>query len=206
MIVFDKTQDTKKEITDKNGNTYIDFLERDISVTDLTNTPMGIDYYLVTDDSQMRIDLITRDMYGSINDYAENILKFNGVSNPFSIEAGDILIIYDPYSLTQNFRPSGKFTDLSDQVRKQYITPEKKSKTDPALKQFEKRESALLGKKPAKADTLPPNYADFGDQEIEIRGGKIYFGPNVSKSKEACDQPLSKSEFIARLVKNRIKS
>ena len=201
-FTFSSTQDSKPIIRDKNGDEFVDFLQKDIVVGDPSQAPMGIDFYLVTKNTEMRIDLISKDMYSVDNDYVERILKFNAISNPLSIEEGDLLVIYDPFSLTRNLRTTSDAQKISDEVRRQYITPEKKSTVDPNLQAFDKRNKSP---KPAVESTnLPPNYADFGDQEIEIRGGKIYFGPNVSKSKEACEEPLSKSEFIARLVKNRI--
>lgn len=196
-IGFPSTQDTKPKIKDSLGNEYIDFLHKDIVVADLFSGPMGMSYYLVTANTQMRIDLVSKDMYGRDTDYIERILKFNGINNPLSIEEGDILVVYDPYSLTQNIRRDTNPTELSDRVRKQYTTPEKKSKIDPNLQSFDNRNKTP--KKEA-GTNLPPNYADFGDKEIEIRGGKIYFGPNVSKSATASEEPLSKSAYIARLV------
>lgn len=201
-IVFTATQESKPKIRDKNGNEYIDFLQKDISIGDPGDAPRGMDYYLVNSNTAMRIDLVSKDMYGLATDYIERILKFNGIGNPLSIDEGDIMVIYEPFSLIQNLRQTSDAKSLSDEVRRQYITPEKKSKVDPNLQSFDKRNKSP---KTAESTNLPPNYADFGDQEIEIRGGKIFFGPNVSKSKEACEEPLSKSEFVARLVKNRIK-
>jgi hypothetical protein len=107
-------------------------------------------------------------------------------------------------NLRSNTRPDD---DTNRDIRNQYITPEKKSTVDPAFRSFDKRESPrkpnlTKGNQPA----LPPNYAAFGDTEIQIRNGKIVFGPNVTKQQEDCDKPLSKSEFISRLIKNRLKN
>jgi len=71
---------------------------------------------------------------------------------------------------------------------------------DPALRDFDKRNTPRKGNQVA----LPPNYAAFGDTELQVRNGKIVFGPNVTKIDEDCDKPLSKSEFISRLIKNRL--
>ena len=103
-------------------------------------------------------------------------------------------------------RPINSGATTREDVRDQYITPEKKSNVDPALRDFDKRNSPRKadpsgGNKPA----LPPNYAAFGDTELQIRNGKIVFGPNVTRIDEDCDKPLSKSEFISRLIKNRLK-
>lgn len=203
MITFPVTQDTKPFIKDGNGNTIVNFLEKDIVVQSPSLPPTGIDYYLVDNDTSMRVDLISNEMYGYI-DPAEKVLKFNGISNPFSIDEGDILITFDLYSLNRNIRAVNNSAKDKEDVRRQYLTPEKKSKIDPQLQSFSKRDTA---RKPVTgpADTaLPPNYADFGDTEIQVRNGKIYMGPNVTKSSEADEGPISKSEFIARLVKNRL--
>lgn len=202
MIEFIATQVTKPFIKDKAGNEYIDFLQRDITVNDPSIMPRGINYFLVTDETAMRIDLISKKMYGNM-DFIERILKFNDICNPLAINTGDLLVVFDPISINRNMRDVNNLKEKIMDIRKQYISPEKGSKVDPKLKEFDKR-----NKKPAetttKENTLPPNYAEFGDQEIQLRNGKLYFGANVTKSKEACEEPISKSEFLARLVKNRL--
>lgn len=202
MIEFVATQVTKPVIKDSAGNQYIDFLQRDITVNDPSIMPRGINYFLVTDETSMRIDLISKKMYGNM-DFIEKILKFNDICNPLAINAGDLLVVFDPISINRNMRDVNNLKEKIMDIRKQYISPEKGSKVDPRLKEFDKR-----NKKPAettaKENTLPPNYAEFGDQEIQLRNGKLYFGANVTKSKEACEEPISKSEFLARLVKNRL--
>jgi hypothetical protein len=201
-IEFNVTQNTKPQIKDKtNGEPYIDFIHRDITV-DPSQAPKGINYYLVTQETSMRIDLISKKMYGNM-DMIEKILKFNNISNPLSIDDGDLLVIYDPISLNKNFRNINNQQAKINDIRKQYLAPEKDSRVDPKLKEFDKR-NKKPGEKSAQENALPPNYADFGDKEIQLRNGKLYFGPNVTKSKEACEEPISKSEFLARLVKNRL--
>lgn len=201
-LSFQITQDSKNELTDSNGIKYVNFLEKDIQIRDTGSGPVGIDYFLVDKDNAMRIDLIAKSMYGYI-DPIEKILKFNGISNPLSIDESDILIVYDLFSLTNNMRDPNGIAQLKTDIRKQYLSPEKASKTDPKLKDFTKRTPPKIDEG-INGNALPPNYADFGDQEIQVRNGKLYFGPNVSKGKDACEEPLSKSEFIARLIKNRI--
>ena len=203
MLEFIVTQTSKPEIKDaKEGFLYIDFLQRDITVSDPSLGPRGINYFLVTDETSMRIDLISKKMYGNM-DMMEKILKFNDISNPLAINEGDVLVIYDPITLNKNFRNTSNQGQKQADIRKQYLSPEKGSTVDPKLKEFDKR-NKKTAEQSARDNALPPNYADFGDQEIQLRNGKLYFGPNVTKSKEACEEPISKSEFLARLVKNRL--
>jgi hypothetical protein len=201
MIKFPNTQETKTVITDSEGNLYYDFLQKDINIPDSKQGPIGIDYFLVTKDTAMRIDLIAKAMNGTITD-CEKILKFNGISNPLAIDEGDILVVFDPISLKNSLRNTSNASQNKLDVRKQYLTPEKKSEVDPKLQEFSKRQKAK--KSNTNSTALPPNYAGFGDKEIEIRNGKIYFGTNVTKS-SSYEPPLSKSEYIARLIKNKKK-
>ena len=89
--MFTYTIDKKPTITDSKGNTIVNF------ITPLfTKNSTGVkDYQLMrinADKYQMRPDLISMAMYGDI-DEAEYILKFSGISNPFSLDKDDILKI-----------------------------------------------------------------------------------------------------------------
>ena len=63
-------------------------------------------YYRVTKDMEMRPDKISQALYGSI-DYAEMVMKYSLIDNPFAIEAGDVLAVP---SLTM------VYTDVDDTI------------------------------------------------------------------------------------------
>jgi hypothetical protein len=111
--------------------------------------------------------------------------------------------------LITNLTPSGKQYQASQSVRNQYINPEKKSLTDVRLAIIDAQRLEAMKKKAetaaVKGNLLPPNISNEGDREIVVKGGKIYFGKDVVRGKEECAEPLSKSEFLARLIKNRVK-
>lgn len=204
MLEFFKTQDSKPLVKDKNKTEIVNFIEKDMLASQIGYRPIIINYYLVTASDSMRPDLITQKMYGYLS-ALEGVLKFNGISNPFAIDEGDVLYTFDIPSMNANMRTGNTNNATRADIRDQYITPEKKSTVDPALRAFDKRDTprkpnAAKGNQPA----LPPNYAAFGDTELQVRNGKIVFGPNVTKQDEDCDKPLSKSEFISRLIKNRL--
>ena len=205
MLTFKLTQDSKPFVKDSRGTEIVDFIHKDFVTTGGGSQALVIDYFIAGSDDAMRIDVITQKMYGYL-DNIEQVLKFNEITNPFAIEEGDFFYTYDVPSMNNNMRPINSGATTREDVRDQYITPEKKSNVDPALRDFDKRNSPRKadpsgGNKPA----LPPNYAAFGDTELQIRNGKIVFGPNVTRIDEDCDKPLSKSEFISRLIKNRLK-
>lgn len=163
----------------------------------------------VTESLAMRPDLISKAAYGTM-DYWDMILKYNGISNPFSLGPDDQLLVPDLDNMRQQIAPSGAIDKIPDSIRKQYIDVSKKAQQDPKLAELEKKRREAQKKKAEgigvpSANNLPPNIAEAGDREIVIKGGKIYFGPDISKNKKACEKPISKSELISKLIKNRLK-
>lgn len=157
----------------------------------------------------MRPDLLSRAAYGT-TDFWDLILKFNGYSNPFAIDEDDIFLIPSMDDMTEQVAPSGEQDVIADTVRKQYIDLSKKAKVDPKVaeaerKRKEARKKLAEGGGIPSPNNLPPNIAEEGDREIIVKGGKIYFGPSISKGKQECETPMTKSEFIAKLIKNRLK-
>ena len=163
---------------------------------------------VVKSSESMRPDLLSSNFFGNPY-YYDVILKANGISNPFSIDAGEIFFSPELSDLISNLTPSGKQYQASQSVRNQYINPEKKSLTDVRLAIIDAQRLEAMKKKAetatVKGNLLPPNIANEGDREIVVKGGKIYFGKDVVRGKEECAEPLSKSEFLARLIKNRVK-
>jgi hypothetical protein len=201
-FAFSVSQENKPIITAADGVTrYYDFIYKDINIINQGDPPTISGWYVIPEINAMRPDLCCIDLYLYPGLYLENMLKFNEVSNPFTLEGGDVLGKFEPYSMQKSARNTESNKGVREDIRKQYLTPEKKSQVDPKLQEFDKRNKEK--KKPSDATFLPPNFAAFGDKEIEIRGGKVYFGENVSKSGGDNQQPLSKSEFIARLLRKQ---
>lgn len=199
-----RTIDTKPLIkNERDGNEIVDLTVQSVKGT--TNVPT-INMILVGKDEEMRIDLISKYGYGSV-DFSEKVLKYNGISNPFSIEEGDFLVIPDQIQSNSDMRPASTIDDGKKRkdIRDQYITPEKDSNIDPRFKEFDNRQKPKKPLPGKQGVALPPNFANIGDKEIEVKGGKIYFGPNISRNDKECEEPLSKSEFIAKLIKNKLK-
>jgi hypothetical protein len=157
---------------------------------------------------EMRPDLLSRVGYGN-EQFWDFVLKFNGVSNPFSIAADDVFLMPSLEDMREQLSPPGVQNVIADSVRKQYIDTSKKSKQDPKLEQIEKKRREAQRKKAEgvgvqSVSNLPPNIAEQGDREIVVKGGKVFFGPDISKNKQECEVPLSKSEFLTKLIKNRL--
>ena len=72
-------------------------------------------FVMVSPDFVMRPDLIAKAVYGDPNklDY---LLKYNSVSNPFSIEVGDVLVVPDLDDMSKQFKTPN--VDENDQAKK----------------------------------------------------------------------------------------
>ena len=116
--------------------------------------------YEVKAEDAGRIDLIALDQYGSDSGVdVEYILKFNGISDPFSINEGDILKIPVENSLIVKLeRPEGAVDNI---VRQSFVGGKKLTKKD-------QRRLDFLKKKYKIKEVLPPNMLKSGFSNSEI--------------------------------------
>jgi hypothetical protein len=156
---------------------------------------------LVTDELEMRPDLIARVYYGDISklDY---LLKFNGISNPFALASGDILLIGSATDMDANFvtassNPETKSADL----RAKFFDANRLSKKDA------KRLALVQNKSKAfqnAASNLPPNMADIGSQELKVQNGVVIFGGDVVANANNCPEVLSRAKVKSKLLEQKI--
>lgn len=182
--------------------------------------------YRIPKEYVMRIDLVAQAVYNNTL-YAELILKYNGISNPLSIEADDIILIPGLDSAKKNIKsiadPDG--VDVEAQLRKtyRYIDPTKRPRRDNAIAAFDARnleplpsiedEGLLSPFSPRGSGTetandtvrdgaLPPNIAEEGESQITVRNGRVFFGEGIGQS--AClKNGMTNSEFLTKVIKSR---
>ena len=173
-----------------------------IEVKDLTSSMFNLQsnnyikytVYKVPKEFEMRPDLIAGAVYNNTL-YAEYILKYNGISNPFTIMEGDIILIPTLDSMTPiTAKPTGTDTDGAKAIRNayKYIDPIKIPKADDA---FQNRQ--IIN---APTGSLPPNMAKEGEPQITYRNGRVYFGAGV----DPCLQNgMTQSEFLTTVIKSK---
>jgi len=177
-------------------------------VIDLTSTSFNYNYDvniigvgIVSDELEMRPDLVAKIYYSDISklDY---ILKFNGISNPFSLEKGTILIIGDKTDLEKNFTNTvGKSKDEKQaDIRKKFFDVNRLSKKDVKRLELIKKKSEEFANP---ASNLPPNFAEIGSKEIEIKDGIVIFGGDVVGNKDSCPEVLSRAVVKAKLLEKK---
>ena len=118
--------------------------------------------YRVKKEDMGRLDLIAEDQYGDAKQI-EYILKFNGISDPFSVQEGDILKIpYEGQPISKLKRPKGAVENIA---RQSFVDGKTLSKKD-------KRRVDFLKKKYNIEEVLPPNMlkTGFSNSEIDSSG------------------------------------
>jgi len=147
--------------------------------------------HVVSDEEQMRPDIIADYYYNNPN-YLDVLCKYNGISNPFSLYTGQVLIVpKNPESFFKgalNIIDKGSIKAIpnvvpastSDKARLKYLTKKASTKVAPNV-------------------TLPK------DQNIRIKDGNIIFGADVTNVNKAdCPTPISRSKVVKTLIEAKI--
>ena len=215
--MFTYTIDKKPFIIDQNGNTIVDF------VTPLFNkNSTGVaDYMIRRVDAEkycMRPDLVSFAMYGDI-DGTEYILKFSGISNPFSFDKDDVLKIPndqqaygmmavnnhedqdDTHTIEAEIRNNFKYYDP---IRNPY-NKDGQSYRDLANM---KVPSGVIDKGKIQNNTgniMVPYISEDGRTAVKIHNGRIYFGEDTGlniASPDSITQAANITSAIQRAINN----
>lgn len=156
------------------------------------STTVSSDYkmYKIPSSMVMRPDLISNSAYGT-TEYTEMVMKYNSISNPFSIDVDDIIVIPNRNNILDIVAPT-KEVDENLLVGRsyKYIDPTKFPKMHETIKEFDNRDMTVL----------PPNISDIGEEQITHRNGRVYFGENIGKS--CLYDGMSSGEYLQTIVKN----
>lgn len=188
----------KYSVTKSDGDVLPDITRSSIDPEKLSNVS-STKRVRVDSFTNMRPDLISHASYGS-QDYTDLLLKYNGISNPFSIGEGQIFFIPDVNDLREIVKVPKKIEDISDVE----IDDVESIFVDPKTSQDEKR-LEMLKKQNKGKEVLPSNVTRKGDKNVKIKDGKIVFGEDVtSVNKNDCPEPISRANLKKALIKNNL--
>ena len=147
--------------------------------------------HVVSNEEQMRPDMISDYYYNNPN-YLDILCKYNGISNPFSLYAGQVLIIPK--------NPNDFFKTAVDIIDKGTI------KAIPNIVPASTADKSRLKYLTNKATTkVAPNVTLPKDQNIRIKDGNIIFGADVTNVNKAdCPTPISRSKVLKTLIEAKI--
>lgn len=134
----------------------------------LHDAVLGVDYREkeVEPFQSGRPDLIALDAYGDAS-MADIILKFNGISDPFSILEGEIIKIP---KIDYPFKRLERILNREENsIKQQFVDTKRLSKKD-------QRRVEAMKKKYDKEALLPPNVIPVGKKTFKFESGTITFG------------------------------
>lgn len=190
---------------EKDGEQIIDLTTRSYKQVEEADY---IRRFIVDNKLVMRPDLLSNEVNGSMD--FTNLLKTNMISNPFTLDVDDIILLQDSGEVLYS-APKNVDSESKKDVRSFYVNPDKVSEPDPKIDKIRKKFEELqrMGadtKYPSKSN-LPPNFNEFGEGEVEIIGNKVRFAPGVARNSSECStEPISKASLISQVLKNKLNS
>lgn len=123
-------------------------------------TGVGLIKYVVSPEEEMRIDLISKATYGSVN-YCDFLLDLNGIDNPLNIKSGDILI-YTEYESLELYK-----VRIVDNTKAQatLLNANKSTKKDPNRQKYIENNYSL-----------PPTFLDEPTAPVRVEQNQIIIG------------------------------
>ncbi len=168
-----------------------ELMEQGVGIWDLTRSSMSFSYinlkikqfYTVTDDTQMRPDLVSYQAYGNMAN-AGSLMKINGIGNPFSIKTGTIFAIPSSERLDAAFDQKKTFLQ-SGNTTTNPNSSFRKAQEGKTFRVSESRKKFVEAQNKAKnpvPQALPPNILQEGESQIVKSNQMILFGPSVSSA------------------------
>lgn len=195
-MLFIQTLILKRFFTKPNGDTIIDLTFSSINKNAVS--PTETNAILVREDEIMRSDMIAKKVYGDDSKF-DYLLKYNGISNPFALNEGDMLMIPDPFQMAAMFRTP----DADDTT--EYVTEVSKFKYIDSQNVSDNKRLEMLQLKAKNKELLPPNVNQPGDTNIKYKDGKIVFGEDVTTvNKQNCPETLTRARIKEKLLNSQI--
>lgn len=180
------------DIISRNKNIFNpnkDLMDQGIGIWDLTRSSVSFasinlkikNFYTLTEDAQMRPDLVSYQAYGDLKNTG-SLMKINGISNPFAIKTGTLFAIPLQERLDAAFDQKRESIE-SGNTTSNPNTAFRKTQENKAFQSSPSRKKFIEAQNKAKnpvQQPLPPNILQEGESQITKSNSLILFGPSVS--------------------------
>lgn len=152
---------------------------------------------IVSEDTEMRADLLAL-LYMRSQSSLGTMLKINNISNPLSLEKGEILAIPDDQTVS-DLSNSGRIKDNNNSRTFRKELQDKISKISNDRLEYLNSKNISNA-----AQALPPNILADGEQQIEIGDGKLIFGPDIGQCRTKSKRNASLTQLKSKLAQKKI--
>jgi hypothetical protein len=198
MLTIDIINDKPFFTNPNTEERYLDLVSPSWSVRNVQYSIKAIAF--VTDETKMRPDLVSMQYLG---DYSRlgTMLKLNNISNPLSLDTGEILLIPGDQMVNDLFQSGRSIT-----TQKQKARSFRKELQD-KISQVSKDRLEYLNSKNVSnlaGSPLPPNLLQEGQQQILVTEGRLIFGPDIGQCKSRSKKNVSVTDIKTKLAQKNI--
>lgn len=135
------------------------------------NKEYAVYEFVCTDRHNMRIDLVSQDIYEDTNQ-VDLLCKVNDIFNPFTIQNGDVLLFVDPEDIEEIRSSESILNDILDKIKTANKGKERK------IDKNRRNDLKSRKQKEKEKKLLPPNILDNGNTNLRTEDGNIKRSPN----------------------------
>jgi hypothetical protein len=169
--------DLKSEMLNR-GITSLDFMENNFRVNYEDTKLIISKIFLIEEKHLCRPDMLSFDAYGSV-EYVDIILKFNHISNPFSMELYDMIIVPKLNTAIKFYKKDPLKTEkILNDTKGLFVDPTRASKKD--QERIKMLQEIAKKSKNGASEIKPTNLLRDGEVPFTSNGDIIVFAPNSS--------------------------
>lgn len=169
--------DLKSEMEER-GIMMLDFMENNFRVNYADPKLTITKVFLVEERHLCRPDMLSFDSYGTV-DYQDIILKFNHISNPFSMELYDLIVVPQLSSAMRFYiKDPMKTPKIMNDTKGLFIDPTRASKKD--QERLKLLEEIAKKSKNGATEIKPTNLLREGEVPFVANGDIVVYAPNSS--------------------------
>lgn len=174
--MYIKLFDLKEEMI-KNGESMIDFSGNNFEVNYLDPFLKVQSIIVIKEEHLARPDLLSWEAYGNL-EYIDAILKFNQITNPFSMDLYDLIICPVPKVLPRFYKRPPKQTQIVRDTKALFIDPKRASQKD--INRLNQLAKIAAKRKNGSKEIKPTNLLRNGEVPFSMDGKVLRFAPSVS--------------------------
>jgi hypothetical protein len=191
-MLINKLLRAKKLFTISSGESIVDLIS---STFNFGESGASAGVTVVSEDETMRPDLLSEKIYSSQDEWC-TILKFNGISNPFSLDAGELL-------LAPPFKMVTKLIVPPKSVAEKGTEPAKKNESAVVKPKTAKDKQRLESLRTKTSEIVPPNVNLTGAKNVRVVDGQVILGGDMTQTSTTnTNQSINRTRVQDQLKNN----
>lgn len=180
-----------------------EMIREDVTMIDLLELNLEVNYFapelrvdrviLVEERHLCRPDLIVWENYRNL-DYLDGFLKFNQITNPFSMNLQDVVLIFSKESIDRAYIKSVRSNNLVKDTKALFLDPTRASQKD--ISRMKQLAKLAAKRKNGSSDPKPTNLLRPGEVPFSTDGTRLIFAPSISSPRFTSSNDLSSNNNV----------